>query len=461
MRHQLPTSNDSSEIGGGRELIHPAKINDSIFRSLDDLPKRSPARYVINGSPGKIARRMSVEEADRDLHQARANFATIFNASPVMLCIIELNGLQYREINKAYERSTGYSRSEVLGKGCLNLGLWNKAEDRKSVIHKLLANGRLRSQQAVFQTKTGEPLITCLSAEIIEFGGEPCMLVVAEDITMRRQAEEVRMDLAQRLINAQEAECSSVARDLHDNIGQSLAMFSMELQRTKLALTDLSPDDEARFAGLTARLQTLGRKVSDFSHQLHSSELELLGIAVAVKALCREFSEQYRVQAHYKCSGILDGLSTDVSLCLFRVVQEALHNVAKHSRAIKVDVELRGTLDSLYLCISDDGVGFANTSKARAGLGLISIRERLLLIGGKFTITSKPGSGTRVEANIPITKTSPGLSAHLLDEPGIRLDPTSPLSQPVGRRDSSWLDECPGNRVLGPSLVHRAPRRKL
>jgi PAS domain S-box-containing protein len=406
MHRRLPISNDSSEIGGGRELIHPAKINVSIFRSLDNLPKRSPAMYVISGAPGKIARTTGVEEMDRDLHQARDNFATIFNASPAMLCIIQLNGLQYREINKAYEQSTGYSRSEVLGKASLNLGLWSNAEDRKRMLHKLLANGRLRGEQAVFQTKTGEPLITFLSAEIIEFGGEPCVLMVAEDITMRRQAEEVRMDLAQRLINAQEAECSSVARDLHDNIGQSLAMFSMELQRTKLALTDLSPEDEARFASLTARLKTLGRKVSDFSHQLHSSELELLGIAVAVKALCREFSEQYQVQAHYKCSGVLDNLSAEVSLCLFRVIQEALHNVAKHSRAIKVDVELRGTLDSVYLCISDDGVGFANTSKARAGLGLISMRERLLLIGGKFTITSKPGSGTRVEANIPFRKTS-------------------------------------------------------
>jgi hypothetical protein len=101
MHRQLPISNDSSEIGGGRELIHPAKINDSIFRSLDNLPKRSPGMYVISGAPGKIARTIGVEETDRDLHQARDNFATIFNASPAMLCIIQLNGLQYREINKA------------------------------------------------------------------------------------------------------------------------------------------------------------------------------------------------------------------------------------------------------------------------------------------------------------------------------------------------------------------------
>ena len=97
---------------------------------------------------------------------------------------------------------------------------------------------------------------------------------------------------------------------------------------------------------------------------------------------------------------------SDVSLCLFRVMQESLHNVAKHSRATKIDVEVRGTSNSLSLSISDNGVGFSpNTSKARAGLGLISMRERIHLIGGKFTITSNPNSGTRIEAKIPIANT--------------------------------------------------------
>jgi signal transduction histidine kinase len=143
-------------------------------------------------------------------------------------------------------------------------------------------------------------------------------------------------------------------------------------------------------------------------HQLHSSELELLGLSVAVKALGREFSEQYHIQAHYKCSGIPDNLSADVSLCLFRVMQEALHNVAKHSHATKIDVDLLGTPTSLRLSISDDGVGFApNAANARPGLGLTSMRERLHLIGGKFAIISKPGSGTRVEATVQLTKTNP------------------------------------------------------
>ena len=126
-----------------------------------------------------------------------------------------------------------------------------------------------------------------------------------------------------------------------------------------------------------------------------------------------EFSEQYHVQVLCRSSDVPDNLSADVSLCLFRVIQEALHNVVKHSHATKVDVDLQGTPTFLRLSISDDGVGFApNAANARPGLGLTSMRERLHLIGGKFAILSKPGSGTRVEAtvpmaSVPMTKTEP------------------------------------------------------
>jgi PAS domain S-box-containing protein len=435
MRCQFPVSKDLSRINDACELTYRTRINSSVFRYLSDLPQRRVAGMRLTGpAPWKIARattkgfhvlredalrkRIALvsregvrtnleEEVDRELLQAQDNFARLFHASPAILCIIQLDGLIYREINKAYERRTGYRRSEVLGKTSLKLGLWNNATDRKRIIRKFITDGRLCGHEVVFRTKKGERLTTLLSAEIIEFGGERCALVTAEDISRRRQAEEDRMILAQRLINAQEAECTRVARELHDNIGQSLALFSMELAKTRLALADLSPDTDARFDCLCARVKSLGQEVGNLSHQLHSSELELLGLGVAIKRLCREFSEQYQVQAHCECYGISDNLSTDLSLCLFRVTQEALHNIAKHSRATKINVDVRGTFKSLYLCVSDDGIGFTpNPCGAGAGLGLISMRERINLMGGKFLITSKSDSGTRVEASIPLKRTS-------------------------------------------------------
>ena len=221
-----------------------------------------------------------------------------------------------------------------------------------------------------------------------------------------KQAEEARLDLAQRLVNAQEAESRRVGRELHDGIGHSLAMLTIDLQGTMQSLGDQSPNTHARLAGLSDKLKDLCHDVANLSRRLHSSTLEILGLAVAVKALSREFSEHYQLQARCECSGVPDNLAPDVSLCLFRVTQEALHNIAKHSQATKINIELDGASDSLRLSISDNGVGFVqNSARIRPGLGLISMRERLHLIGGRFVITAKPGFGTRIEALVSMTKT--------------------------------------------------------
>src|SRR5580704_5072855 len=228
MSSKLAVSKRSPESSRPYELVRHIKNDGSNLSCGDGLPKRSPTMYLIK--PGQNLRdhgarepispvSRNVEEMASSLHQARNNFSAIFNASSEMLCIISLNGLRYLEINNAYERHTGYNRDEVLGKPSLKLGLWKNVEDRKRTIHKLLTKGRLRGQPAVFSTRAGERLTALLSAEIIEFNGEPCALVIAEDITMRRQTEEARRDLAQRLISAQEAECTRIARELHDDVG--------------------------------------------------------------------------------------------------------------------------------------------------------------------------------------------------------------------------------------------------
>jgi PAS domain S-box-containing protein len=412
MSFERAVSNRSPERGRPCELVLSIKNGSGDLSFLADLPKRSPAMYLIkqgqNGPDSRTREASSsgfeqIEVMDRKLHEARNNFGAIFHASPEMLCIIRLNDLHCLEINKAYERQTGYSRDEVLGKASLKPGLWKNAEDRKRTIHKLLSNGRLRGHQVVFSTKTGERITACLSAEIIEFGGESCALLIAEDRTMYRQAEDARKDLAQRLINAQEVERARIARELHDNIGQSLALLSIELSRTRMTLSDDSVDSDAGLVHLGSKLEELGHDVCNLSHRLHSSKLELLGIVVAAKALCREFAAQYHLPTRCDCFGVFNNLSADVSLCLFRVMQEALQNIAKHGHARKVEVKLTETRDKVYLKISDDGVGLPpNKKNGRSGLGLISMRERLNLVGGKFVIVSKPGSGTRVEATVPL-----------------------------------------------------------
>jgi PAS domain S-box-containing protein len=311
-------------------------------------------------------------------------------------------------MNKMYEERTGYCRSEVIGKSEVNVGLWNNVKDRDRVFQKVLAAGRYPRHQTTFQTKAGKLLHIFLSAELMDFRGGPCVLVMAEDITRRRQAEEARLELAQRLVNAQEEECARVGRELHDSIGQSLALLSIELQETKRALAGLSRTSNARIDRLCNKVRDIGQAVGSLSHQLHSSGLEFLGLASAADALCREFSERYRVKVRCDSSSVPPDLSTNSSLCLFRILQEALNNVAKHSQAKSLTVSFCVHSKSLRLSIYDDGIGFdSKITKARQGLGLISMRERLHLLGGKFNITSIPGAGTGIEATIPITKTPP------------------------------------------------------
>ncbi len=305
-------------------LLHPTKIDaivpnspkyvstrasgpgNSLTASLQHLyklPNASAEERIALVS--RVSAVVDEKETDHDLHQARDNFATIFHASPSILCIIQLNGLRYREVNKVYEQRTGYSRNEVLGKP-IRFGLWNTANNSERVFQKLLLKGSLRGHREDFQTKKGEPLNVLLSAEIMEFSGERCAFVAAEDITMRRQAEKARVELSQRLITAQEEQFTHVARELHDNIGQSLALFSMEVETIRLALTGRSPESDARLTRLGGRLKIFGRVVSILSHQLHSSELDLLGLAMAIKGLCREFSEQYHVQVSCVCNRVYE-----------------------------------------------------------------------------------------------------------------------------------------------------------
>jgi len=217
------------------------------------------------------------------------------------------------------------------------------------------------------------------------------------DIDDQKQAELARTDLSRRLMTAQEAERARIARELHDGIGQALALLSIQLQKAG----QLAPAGRKNpgISELCGRVKEIGTQVSRLSHQLHSSELEFLGLAVAVKGLCREYSEQYRMAIVCDCSGIPADLDNDVALCFLRVVQEALHNVAKHSRAKSVTVEMKRDGEDLTLTLHDDGVGFdLNKIRTTAGLGMISMRERMHLIGGEFTVSSKPGNGTRLQA---------------------------------------------------------------
>jgi len=219
-----------------------------------------------------------------------------------------------------------------------------------------------------------------------------------------QEAETARHELARRLTNAQEKERTRIARELHDDIGQSLAILRIQMLRAGQPVSGMVGKRHPTIPQLCDNLKLLAEKVSLLSHQLHSSELEYLGLSVAVQSHCREFSRQYKIPVECSCNDIPEDLDSLLALSLLRIVQEALHNAAKHSKAKSIQVAVQGTPSELSLLIADDGIGFdPEEAKLAAGLGLISMRERVHLAGGEFQITSRPGEGTCIAARVPLT----------------------------------------------------------
>jgi signal transduction histidine kinase len=224
-----------------------------------------------------------------------------------------------------------------------------------------------------------------------------------EDITVRKRHEQAIHDLNGRLINAQEEERRRIARELHDDINQQVAMLAIDLQQLKTLFPSESKEGIARVDVLWERAHALSLDIQHLSHQLHSTKLDHLGIAAALRGLCSEVSEQCKIAIEFQFKRVPSDIGTGIALSIFRVAQESLHNVAKHSHASKVLVELLGNPDSVSLRIKDDGSGFdSEDNQGVNGLGMISMRERMRLVNGTLTVTSKPLSGTLIEARIPI-----------------------------------------------------------
>jgi signal transduction histidine kinase len=231
-------------------------------------------------------------------------------------------------------------------------------------------------------------------------------------------------DLAARLIGAQEAERARIARDLHDDISQQLALLEIDLESLRGA--GYGPTDAAA-AELVLRARTIASSVHDLSHRLHPAKLRLVGLVSALGGLQREMSLPDTLIS-FTHDTIPSSLSSDLTLCLFRVAQEALQNALKYSHARHVAVHLGSTRDALTLQITDDGVGFNVDAVWGKGLGLISIAERVEAAGGKFEIDSVPGSGTGLTVRVPLRRHGAAeQSAVEADAEPLPTDPTGSL----------------------------------
>ena len=284
--------------------------------------------------------------------------------------------------------------------------------EKESLQRARLLNGEIPyySCQRKAVRSGGEDLPVLIVFLLDRGNGGNFILAIVEDLTETRsaeaalqEAETARRELARRLTTAQEKERTRIARELHDDIGQSLAILRIQMLRVGQPVSGMIGKRHPTIPDLCDRLKELTEKVSRISHQLHSSELEYVGLASAVESHCREFSQQYKIAVECSCEDIPKDLDPLLALSMLRIVQEALHNAGKHSKAASIQVAVHGSPSELSLLIADDGVGFdPEQAKLAAGLGLVSMRERVHLAEGEFTITSAPGEGTCIAARIPL-----------------------------------------------------------
>jgi PAS domain S-box-containing protein len=238
------------------------------------------------------------------------------------------------------------------------------------------------------------------------------MLGMAVDITERKLAEEALSGVSRRVIEAQERERSRIAWDLHEDIGQRLALLAIAIEQLKMDPPDQKNETLDRLDSVWKQTLDVLTDVKASAHELHSPRLEYLGIAAVMRSFCEEFGKRKRVEIDFRSHDLPGFVSPDISLCLFRVLQEALDNAVKHSGARRFEVRLWSRSHRVSLTVSDSGVGFELETAAKSrGPGLTLMEERVKLLNGTLSIESRPGCGMSVHAEVPLGSESDTMGA--------------------------------------------------
>ena len=387
-------------------LVLWAHLQVPIVYSLLYMGLISIMGYELSGDvlrASQLVRELRASEAG--LRESEARMSLAVDAADFGIWVRDLTGNQIWASEK-WRELFGFAQSDTLHFDAILLRL--HSEDRKALrrAHAMaVANvdgGRYQTEFRLVLPDGAIRWISSCGRVECDSAGRPLLIRGASrDITASKHTELAIRSLSGRLLSAQEEERRRIARELHDNLSQHVALLAIEIQR--LAMTS---EPQTAVAASTrkmgARIDEIAAEIHSLSHQLHSAKLEALGLAAAVQGHCREMRAR-GLQVQCVAEGVPGGLPYEVALCLFRVVQEALNNVVKHSGAGVAQVSLRGTGDALLLSIVDAGRGFDEAGSASPnGLGLASMRERLRLIGGEVMIKSRPGRGTTVDARVPL-----------------------------------------------------------
>ncbi len=304
--------------------------------------------------------------------------------------------------NRGAEEQYGWTRDEALGHVVHDLLRTVFPAPLDAITTTLEQTGRWEGE--LLHTRRDGTTIVVASRWALQSDAQGKALAVLEtnrDITERKRAAQALEELAGRLINAQEEERSRIGRELHDHISQTLGVLTIKIDQLR-ASEAVAPAVGAVLDELRQDTSAITDDVHRLSHRLHSSTLDYLGLVPALQKLVSEFSDRHGIEIAFAHASVPAPLPNEVALCLFRVAEESLTNIAKHSKARSARVHLAGAPDGLHLTVQDAGEGFNTTStKSRAGLGFVSMQERLRVLHGTIEVDSAPSRGTRIAAWVP------------------------------------------------------------
>ena len=341
--------------------------------------------------------------AELAVRESEERFRLVANTAPVLIWMSSPDG-QCTYFNQPWLDFTGQPLDTQLGDG------WAQGvhrEDVKSCLGTYItALGRRESFKMQYRLRRRDGVYRWIfDIGVPRFNSDGSFegyIGSCIDVTERKLAEDALAELSGRLIEAQEEERKRVAREIHDDYNQRLALVAIDLEKLAENLGDLSVEAGQQLRELNNRVSELGADLHSLSHSLHSSTLENLGLVAGVRALCQEFSEQQGMQVDFAHENVPRGIPGDAALCLFRVAQEALRNIKRHSGAHRAAVRLEWSDGKVHLAVSDRGRGFdAKKPVAERGIGIRSMEERLRPLGGRLEVQSRPMEGTRIDAWLP------------------------------------------------------------
>jgi PAS domain S-box-containing protein len=394
---------DGSSTGLMRMLTRAGE--ERIWEYHNTLRTDGVIAPVVRGIAHDVTDKRRVEKA---LRLSEEKFSKAFRLSPVNISIASLEEGRFLDVNDTLARNTGFTRDEIIGHTIRELGLWAQPDERTTLVDQVKQHGRVQNVEVDVRNKSGETRVALCSAEAINMGGEQCLLVVSQDITNRKRAQEERRRLSGQLLRLQDEARRKMARDLHDSIGQDLVALAATLSQLDASI----PSSGRKLRALVSQCRALTdqclREVRTISYLMHPPMLDEAGLEDAIRHYVDGFAQRTGIRVELEVSSHFARMKPDVELALFRVVQESLTNIQRHSGSAHAKIRLESDSENITLELSDRGSGISRNEPTqngelpfRPGVGIQSMQERVKFIGGRLDI-ERSNNGTTVHVTLPV-----------------------------------------------------------